>query len=309
MQHESRLQPGQLIVLHGGAGPTDPKQPAARAAVLSLTRIAKRAYKKLEAGDEPAEVASYCCYEMECDPLFNAGVGSALQADGVARLSAALMDGQRQTFSGVVSASYLSHPSTLALTLQKRTARVLTNPGTELLARQLSERISLNLTAKRAEGWLARSAAANFRPLPPELTNSGADTVGCVLRTEAGRLVAAASTGGRGFELPGRVSDTCTVAGTYASKFAAVAATGIGEQIVDDALASRLETRVRDGAPLLEASERCFNEALKRKRAYGWIALDRQAWSIAHTTPWMPFVIIRRSSRGVTVAARSPLPS
>ena len=51
-------------------------------------------------------------------------------------------------------------------------------------------------------------------------------------------LAAGTSTGGRGFEYPG-VTDSATVAGNYASRFAAISATGIGEEIVDDALAAR----------------------------------------------------------------------
>ena len=120
-----------------------------------------------------------------------------------------------------------------------------------------------------------------------------------------GELVAAASTGGRGHEYPGRVSDTCTVAGTYASRFAAVAATGIGEQIVDDALACRLETRIRDGMSLMDASGRCYREAIQRRRTYGWLALDRSSWCAAHTTPSMPYVVVGSRGRSVRVVSSS----
>jgi L-asparaginase len=96
------------------------------------------------------------------------------------------------------------------------------------------------------------------------------------------------------------------VAGTYASRFAAVAATGIGEEIIDDALAARLESRVRDGAPLAVASDRCFREAVRRKRAYGWLGVDRRAWCVAHTTRAMPYVVIGRQGRRV-VAVHSAL--
>jgi len=243
---------------------------------------------------------------MERDPMFNAGIGSALQADGVARLSAALMDGQRQRFSGIVGVGYLSHPSELALALQTRRARVLAHPGAELLARELALPVSSNVTARRSKRWqrmLSREDWPNAdaeKPQSPLL-----DTVGCLVRGPRGELVAAASTGGRGFEYPGRVSDTCTVAGTYASRYAAVAATGVGEQIVDDALAARLETRVRDGMSLGDAAKRCIQEALGKRHAYGWIAVDRLGWCAAHTTASMPFVVIGRHGKGGRVLASS----
>src|SRR5687768_2000741 len=228
MKHVFMDHSGPLLLLHGGAGPMDPKRTRAKQAVANLAAIAKRGFRALVAGDDPAEVAASCCWQMEQDPLFNAGVGSALQADAAARLSSALMVGQRQTFSGVVNASYLAHPIELSFALQERSARVLSNPGAELLARQLGLSVTLPLTEARSQAWLERLRKHDYHALERKRGRGrgpGSDTVGCLVRSASGDLVAAASTGGRGFEYPGRVSDTCTVAGTYASKFAAVVAT------------------------------------------------------------------------------------
>ena len=295
-----------MVLLHAGAGPMDPTRAGVAAAVAKLRAIGRQAHRLLAGGGDAASVASFCCRQMEREPRFNAGIGSALQADGVARLSAALMDGRRQTFSGVVNASYLSHPSELALALQRRRARVIASPAVELLARQLGMPLSANLTERRVRRWVSALKGKQFHAFAGEQRGGAvppADTVGCLVRNAAGRLVAASSTGGRGFEFPGRVSDSCTVAGTYASKYAAVAATGVGEQIVDDALASRLEARVRDGMSLADASGRCFREAVRRKRAYGWVALSPRQWSVAHTTAAMPYVVI--GGRGTRSAVLS----
>lgn len=308
MKHEFMEHPGPLVMLHGGAGAADPKGARAKQAAMSLTRIARRAFRALVAGDDPAEVAAFCCWQMERDPLFNAGLGSALQTDGAVRMSAALMLGSKQSFSGVVNASFLEHPIELGLALQRRSARVLGPPGVDLLARELGLSVTLPLTRARSEAWLERLRQHDYRPLATPVARkhaSGSDTVGCLVRTARGALVAAASTGGRGFEYPGRVSDTCTVAGTYASKYAAVVATGVGEEIVDDALASRLETRVRDGATVIEASERCLREARQLQRAYGWLALSPRHWCVSHTTRSMPYVVIGQGARGGTVLSTS----
>ncbi len=223
-------------------------------------------------------------------------------------MSAALMVGAKQSFSGVVNASFLDHPIELGVALQRRSARVLGPPGSDLLARELGLSVTLPLTPARSEAWLERLRRHAYRPLDASTGRGrgpGGDTVGCLVRTARGALVAAASTGGRGFEYPGRVSDTCTVAGTYASKFAAVVATGVGEQIIDDALASRLETRVRDGMTVIEASEKCLREARLRRRSYGWLALSQAHWSVSHTTRSMPYVVVGQGGRGGTVLSTS----
>ncbi len=277
---------GTLLMLHGGAGPQDPKKNAFQAAQTALLKIGRQVSKSLAEGMPLGRAAALCLEQLELEPLFNAGVGSALQSDGVARLSASVMDGRAQRFSGVMSVPYVAHPSRLAQGLQKRRARVLTQPGVELLAREMKLPVHGNLTEKRSRQWLKTLGAYDY-------TIDGVDTVGCVIRSKNGGLIAASSTGGRGFEFPGRVSDTATVAGNYASRFAAIAATGIGEEIVDDAVAARIETRVRDGLTLHAACRKTYAEARRRKRQYGWIAATGAAWAVAHTTPGMPFVVLQ----------------
>ena len=278
---------GLIVILHGGAGPQDPSAHGIAKANSALVKLAHRAKKRLLAGMDGLEVATDCIKQMENDPQFNAGIGSVLQSDGVPRLSASIMDGSKQSFSGVIAAMYVANPSILALHLQKKRAKVLTNPGTELLARELKLEIHTNLTAKRSLHWLQEMDKQHY---PDNYKNC--DTVGCVIRDFAGKLYAASSTGGRGHEYPGRVSDNATCAGNYASKFAAITATGKGEQIVDDGVALRIETRVRDGMTLQEASELTFKEAIKRKRRYGWIGVDKHGnWAVYHTTKYMPYVV------------------
>ena len=181
----------------------------------------------------------------------------------------------------------LFRSSILIEKLQKRRAKVLTSPGTELLARELSLPVHSNLTEKRSKRWLKQMDKANY---PSSYFDS--DTVGCVIRDLKGRLTAASSTGGIGHEYPGRVGDTGTVSGNYASRFAAVAVTGKGEQITDDAVAARIETRIRDGMSLEEASNKTYQEALTKKRRYGWIAVSNKGeWGVTRTTNLLPYVV------------------
>ncbi len=278
---------GILVIIHGGAGPQDPSAEGIERANKALARIAKEVMGMVAAGIPLTRVASICLQKLEHDPQFNAGIGSALQSDGVARLSASLMNGEKQNFSAVIGATAIPYPSLLVEALQSRRAKVLTYPGTELLARELNVPIHSNITENRSKRWLSIIEREGY---PDKYTEC--DTVGVVIRDGQGRLVAASSTGGRGHEYPGRVGDTPTVAGNYASKYAAVAVTGHGEQIINDAVAARMETRVRDGMSLEKASRKSFKEGIKNKRRYGWIAVGRRShWAVAHTTHYMPYVV------------------
>lgn len=271
-----------FAMLHGGAGPMDPSREGVQKATESLIRIAAGTFRHGHHHGPAESLVASLLEGLENDPGFNAGYGAALQADGQVRLSAAYMDGNLQRFSGVISISDLRHPSKLAIALQHESSRVLTDPGHTYLARTLQLPRENLVTERRFHAWLEKRREAGF----------DSDTVGVVLSSTDRSLIAATSTGGRGFEQPGRVSDSATVAGNYASRFAAVSLTGIGEQIVDDGVAVRIETRVRDGWSLEKSCRRAFDEAREFKRDYGWIACDAKGhWCVAYTTAAMSYLV------------------
>jgi L-asparaginase len=291
MQLLSGTSQGPVLIVHGGAPSRMPEPEKVLAAAGALQEIAGDCFQELK-HRSLCEVVVCALRALEDDPQFNAGWGAAIQSDGEIRVSAAVMDGARQSFSGVINALYVKHPSLIALSLQGRGSRVISQPGTQTLAKELNLPEQSLATEEQLEAWRRRKEVGGF------------DTVGCVVRNALGQLAAGTSTGGRSFEFPGRVSDSATVAGNYASEVVAVSATGIGEEIVDDALAARLETRCRDGLPLEQAARRCFDEAVARGRTYGWIALHRNGdWVSAHTTPTMSFCV--RSEQG-TLASSAP---
>ncbi|MEN8260576.1 MAG: isoaspartyl peptidase/L-asparaginase, partial [Pseudomonadota bacterium] len=218
--------------------------------------------------------------KLEACPFFNAGYGAVIQSDGMARLSASLMDGRKQKFSGVQLATHLIHPSKLAYALQERDESVLGPLGAQLLARELGMPPANPATPDRARRWAA------FLEGPDSAARHG--TVGSVVLDKRNALAAATSTGGNGVNFPERVSDSATAAGNYASSHGAISCTGVGEQIVDDGLAIRLETRVRDGKSMVEASELAYVEAASRSRKYGWIGVDCMGnWTMYCTTEIM----------------------
>lgn len=262
------------VIIHGGAGRarTIAGQEAIRA---SLAHIAGVAWTMVLDGAQAREIAVEAARLLENDPLFNAGVGSKLQSDGGARLSAALMDGAHERFSGVINIEGLLNPILLCEDLQHQRDRVLAGEGALKRARLLGLPEGDVITETARENWR-------------QALDGQTGTIGAVICDARGDIAAATSTGGRGMEAVGRVSDSATVAGNYASPSAGASCTGIGEDIVDGALAARLVAAVDDGTALAEAAS-----SLEQKmRARGWtagvISLDaRGQWSAIHTTEVM----------------------
>ena len=275
-----------LILIHGGASPIDPKGTALKSAIASIENIASTCMNELKSDKSAIKVVVQCLQMLENDEQFNAGIGSALQSDGIPRLTSSIMNGHKQNLSGVISVPYVSNPSKIAEKLQNRNAKVLASPGAELLAREMKLPVASNLTEDRSKKWLHNLHKEDYHSVVEH------DTVGCVIIDNKNRLASGSSTGGVGNEYPGRVSDSGTIAGNYASKFAAITVTGIGEQITNDAVASKTETRIRDGMSLADAFTKTYVEARKRRHLYGYIGIDANCnYGVAHTTQTMPYVI------------------
>ncbi|PLS69476.1 MAG: isoaspartyl peptidase [Cyanobacteria bacterium M5B4] len=265
------------LIIHGGAGDNPDDKGGIAETRASLYQIIDAVYGKLTAGMDAIGAVTYACQLLEDEPRFNAGTGSVLQSDGQIRMSASLMNGETQCFSGVINVSRVQHPIDLAKYLQTSPDRVLSDLGAQELTRELNLPIYNPLTDQRLEEWL-EERKTNFRRKMATVTRG---TIGAVALDQDGKLAVGTSTGGRGFERIGRVSDSATPAGNYATELAAVSCTGVGEDILDEGLAVRIVTRVTDGMTLQEAFSKSFAEARARKRDFGAIGIDRSgaiAW-------------------------------
>ncbi|MGL5509542.1 MAG: isoaspartyl peptidase/L-asparaginase [Microcoleaceae cyanobacterium] len=264
------------IIIHGGAGSSLQDKGGLIAVRQSLHDIIKQLYPLLLAGESAKAVVVKGCQLLEDEPRFNAGTGSVLQSDGQIRMSASLMDGTKQSFSGVINVSRVKNPINMALFLQDSDDRVLSDVGSAELARELQIPIFNPLTDKRLNEWVDERQGNFSRSMAnvvAESSSAGRGTIGVVVLDSQGQLAVGTSTGGKGFERIGRVSDSATPAGNYANSQAAVSCTGIGEDILDESLASKIVIRVTDGASLQQALQRSFAEAEKNKRDFGAIAI------------------------------------
>lgn len=251
------------IIIHGGFfSESSTNLETKIAKQQALLRIVKESYAYLQ-NHSALETAVYAVSLLEDDALFNAGIGSQIQSDGKIRMSASLMDGATLKMSGVINIEEVKNPIRVAQVLQQYDDKVLGGSGATHFARQHGfEKFSTEIPQRRAE-YEAKLAA------------SGTGTVGCVVLDAKGNIAAATSTGGKGFEIPGRISDSATVAGNYANAFCGVSLTGVGEDIVSGAVAAKIVTRVTDGFTLAQAFEKTFNELKPFDGFAGAIAIDK----------------------------------
>ena len=238
----------------------------------AMERIAKASFEYLKT-HSAVETVVFAVEQLENDSLFNAGIGSQIQNDGVIRMSASLMDGTTKKFSGVINIQEVKNPIRVAENLITVDDRVLGGDGANAYAKTIGvETFSTEIPERRAE-YEAKLAASRL------------GTVGCVALDNEGKLAAATSTGGKGFEIPGRISDSATVAGNFANDDCAVSCTGVGEDIVSAAVASSIATRVTDGFTIDKAFDKTFSELAKFDGFAGAIGLDKYGnmfWQESH---------------------------
>ena len=274
------------LIIHGGAGSSLKGKGGLDAVRRSLHSIVEQTYALLLSGADAQKAVIFGCQCLEDEPRFNAGTGSVLQSDGQVRMSAGLMNGTTQSFSGVINISQVQHPIDLAHVLQTSPDRVLSDHGGAQLIRELQMPIHNPLTDLRLREWL-QEREGNFKPAMAGVVAEGTPddavlssearrgTIGVVALDQHGQIVAGTSTGGKGFERIGRVSDSAMPAGNYATGDAGISCTGIGEDIIDECLAARIVVRVTDGLSFFDALQRSFQEAEANHRDFGAIGVDK----------------------------------
>ena len=257
------------VILHGGFfSESATNHETKTAKQQALLRIVKATYTYLET-HTALETVVYAVSMLEDDILFNAGMGSQIQSDGKIRMSAAIMDGETQKFSGVINIEQVRNPVQVAQLLLDFDDKVLGGSGATAFARAHGfEPVSTEIPQRRSE-------------YEAKLKASGTGTVGCVVLDRQGLIAVATSTGGKGFEIPGRISDSATVAGNYANSFCGVSLTGVGEDIVSNATAAKIVTRVTDGFSLQAAFDKTFAELGQHDGFAGAIGIDRDG-NICH---------------------------
>ncbi|KAM7254504.1 hypothetical protein ACFE04_003884 [Oxalis oulophora] len=272
------------IAVHGGAG-VDPNLPVERQqqAKQLLTKCLNLGISLLSSSNLSAiDVVELVVRELETDPTFNSGRGSALTEHGTVEMEASIMDGAKRRCGAVSGLTKVKNPVSLArLVMDKSPHSYLAFSGAEEFARRegvelvendyfiTEDNIGMLKLAKEANSILFdyRIPTAGLNSCGSATDNSlqmnglpisvyAPETVGCVVVDREGRCAAATSTGGLMNKMTGRIGDSPIIgAGTYACEVCGVSCTGEGEAILRGTLA-------RDVAAVMEYKGLRLQEAV-----------------------------------------------
>lgn len=279
--------PRTRVIVHGGAGGA-PDDPEPRQGVLD-----EAADRGTDAAT-PLDAVEEALGVLESDPQFNAGVGGAVQSDGVVRTDAGVMTSDRE-IGAACSMPGVEHAASVARAVHSKTPHIFVSgghavelaedfeieTGVDLLTDEKRERYEAENPPQGGSrehlDWLAtrfgsgtdqageRSDQAGERS-DGESGRSGTrdapdhDTVGAVA-TDGETFAAATSTGGRSFALAGRVGDVPQVgSGFFCTEAGGASATGAGEDIARVTLSRRAVGYLEDGLDAEAAAERAIDE-------------------------------------------------
>ena len=276
------------LAIHGGAGgdgpwkgPTDldPQRIACMHNVLSTVG------SMLESGVDALEAVTIAVEMMENEPLFNAGIGSVIAADGSVTMDASIMRGSDSAAGSVVNVTKIRHPIRAAkLVLDNNWPVMLNGAAADNFAiKNGVEAVEQKwlITDLRKAQW-QKWKDAKSRPGSTDEDDSaildhdeGMGTVGAVAIDKNGILAAATSTGGMTGKPDGRIGDTPIIgAGTWADQGVAVSCTGVGEAFIRTCAAHEVATRLRLGESLETACKKMLDMVAPLGGRGGVIAID-----------------------------------
>ena len=270
------------VIVHGGAGGA-PDEPEPRQAVLD------DAASEGAGADAPLDAVEAAVRVLESSERFNAGVGGAVQSDGVVRTDAGVMTDDRAA-GAVCSMPGVEHAVSAARVVMEETPHVLVageravelaadhgvETGVDLWSDRTRETFAevdtpVDAGPREQLAWLADHFGRTDPGGRDEEGDGDAhtdhdadahdhDTVGAVAR-EGDRIAAATSTGGRWLALAGRVGDVPQIgSGFYCSPAAGASATGAGEDIARVTLTRRAVRHVEAGRDADAAADLAIEE-------------------------------------------------
>src|SRR3954462_4259702 len=162
-----------VLLVHGGAGnPRDGKVDDEAATHDALRDALLAGYELLAGGAAAIDAVEAAVQSLEDCPLFNAGRGSVLNAEGHVEMDAAVMDGATQQAGACAGVVRVRHPVALARAIMEKTPHVLLvgegavryaedaaldfeDPEWFVTEREQSEHGTVGAVALDAEGHLA----------------------------------------------------------------------------------------------------------------------------------------------------------
>ncbi len=274
------MKANPVLLVHGGAGYKQPRKASLNALAESLAK----GYAILVNGGCSLDAVVTAITVMENSGMFNAGLGGALQLDGIQRFDASLMEGKEMKAGAVAGLEGFRNPIQAARRVMETPHVLMTDIGACRIARGLKR---LPRPSKKLREKLKKLLQRNREVI--RIYREYFSTVGAVALDVSGNLAAGTSTGGTYAMLPGRVGDSPIIgAGTYAeNESGAVSCTGSGEHILRRSLAKETCLLMADGTPA-SAARSALKGLLRINGQAGLIALDRKGRiAIMHSTDYM----------------------
>lgn len=272
------------LIVHGGAGGWSDTLDVPK--IESIQEALRIGWEILDSGGSALDAVEKAVNWLEDDPLFDAGIGSHLNAEGVVEMDAILIDAETVNFGAVAGVQRVQYPISLARkVLEETDENFFIGAGADALAARLGMPLipNVKLISEHELGKFRNGEAVN-----------GMDTVGAVALDNAGRLAVATSTGGTPRKPAGRVGDSPLFgAGGYAEKgIGGASATGKGENSMRVLLSRNVVDYIRAGKDAQAAAQQAMRDidALFEPSMVGVIAIDAQGNpGAAHTTPKMSY--------------------
>jgi L-asparaginase / beta-aspartyl-peptidase len=221
------------LIVHGGAW--DIPDEAVAACNEGCRNALAAGWNILSSGGSALEAVEAAVIILEDDPVFDAGYGSHLNADGKVECDVIVMDGATLRAGAAAGLQRIRNPVRLARKiLESCPHMMLVAEGAERFAKNsglvLCEPEELVSEAE----WQAYLRCSKDEHAAIHHRGHEQGTVGAVAIDRDGRLFAATSTGGTCCKLPGRVGDSPLIGcGCYAdSQAGAASCTGHGEAIM-----------------------------------------------------------------------------
>jgi len=251
------------IAVHGEASSSELDN-VLQEKIQDLTR---KGYKKLEGEETSVDVVEYIVNELELDPCFNAGKGAKLDLDGIPRTEAGIMT-HDMDMGAVIGLECIARTVSVARKIMTESNNIMIGgPNATKFALEYGFKKEdlrteksieiLNNVKSKIDSEDYKSQVKQLKEIDPK----EGGTVGCVALDKDGKLASATSTGGRNYQLPGRIGDSPLVGcGFYCNDSVAVSTTGVGESIMKIQLARNVSIRYDEIGDLDIAVQKCLDE-------------------------------------------------
>ena len=256
----------------------------------------------LSSGGAALDAVEAAVIVLEDDPVFDAGYGSHLNADGRVECDAIVMDGGTLRAGAAAGLQRVKNPIRLARKIYESSPHMmLISRGAERFARRSGVPLCKPEEMVSEAEWEAYLHCRKDKHAAEHHRGHEQGTVGAVAFDRDGRLFAATSTGGTCCKLPGRVGDSPLIGcGCYADcEAGGVSCTGYGEAIMKIVMAKTATDWLRrdrlPGEDDAGFSKRAAEDAVallaqRTKGTGGLILLNRSGTpAFAFNTPRMTY--------------------